>query len=180
MRLIVRLPAGAGARLVIRALEAVAGDRACKRVRRLGFAAAAVLACATAVPVDVAPCTQIGEADPRAQRLGTFFEAHHCPQPHHVDDYLRAADRYGLDYRLLPAISLRETTCGWTQKDNNLWGYHPGRMSFASVESGIEFLSRQLAKNPPYAGKTLREKLRTYNPRPAYLAEVERIMKQIE
>jgi hypothetical protein len=176
----VRAPACAATKMVIRALRCAAGDAARKRVGRLSLAAATIVLCATAVPVDVAPCTQIGETDPRVQRLGTFFQAYHCPEPHHVDDYLRAADRYGLDYRLLPAISLRETTCGRTQKDNNLWGYHPGRMSFASVESGIEFLSRRLAKNPPYAGKTLREKLRTYNPRPAYLAEVERIMKQIE
>jgi hypothetical protein len=97
-----------------------------------------------------------------------------------VDAYIGAADRYGLDYRLLPAISVRETSCGWTEKNNNRWGFHPKTQTFVSVESGIEFLSRHLAEERPYAGKSLNEKLFTYNPRVAYPAEVEHIMKQIE
>jgi hypothetical protein len=97
-----------------------------------------------------------------------------------VDAYIGAADRYGLDYRLLPAISVRETSCGWTEKNNNRWGFHPNTQTFVSVESGIEFLSRHLAEHRPYAGKSLNEKLFTYNPRIAYPAEVEHIMRQIE
>jgi len=119
-------------------------------------------------------------SDPRAGRLAAFFKAYNCPQPHHVQAYIRAADAYGLDYRLLPAISVRETTCGVAEKDNNRWGYHPGRQRFASVEEGIDFLARQLAEKAPYVGKTLREKLFTYNPRAAYPAEVESMMRQIE
>lgn len=120
------------------------------------------------------------QPDRRAENLTAFFETYHCPKPHHVQDYLRAADAYGLDYRLLPAISVRETTCGIAERQNNRWGYHPGRHQFHSVTEGIDFLARQLSENPPYAGKTLREKLYTYNPRRSYPAEVERIMRQIE
>ncbi len=118
--------------------------------------------------------------DPRVVRLSAFFQAYNCPEPHHINAYLRAADAYGLDYRLLPAISLRETTCGVTEKNNNRWGYHPGRQSFPSVEAGINFLARHLAEEPPYAGKTLRQKLFTYNPLPAYPGEIQRLMRQIE
>jgi hypothetical protein len=66
------------------------------------------------------------------------------------------------------------------EKNNNRWGYHPGRQTFRSIDAGIDFLARQLAENPPYVGKSLNEKLFTYNPRPAYPAEVERMMRQIE
>jgi hypothetical protein len=120
------------------------------------------------------------QLDVRVGRLGAFFKAHHCPEPHYADEYIRAADRYGLDYRLLPAISVRETSCGWTERNNNRWGFHPKTQTFVSVESGIEFLTRHLAEQSPYAGKSLNEKLFTYNPRIAYPGEVEHIMKQIE
>jgi hypothetical protein len=118
--------------------------------------------------------------DPRVARLEQFFDKYRCPAPQHVTAYLKAADGYGLDYRLLPALSIRETHCGIEETRNNRWGYHPGGQGFRSVEVGIEFVARQLAQNPTYRGKSLRDKLFTYNPLPAYPGEVQRIMAQIE
>lgn len=113
--------------------------------------------------------------------LEKFFRYYHCATPYHSFEYLRAADGYGLDYRLLPAVSIRETLCGATSKqENNLWGYHPGQQSFTSIAEGIEVIAKRLAQHPLYRGKTLQDKLFTYNPRPAYPKEVERIMSQIE
>jgi hypothetical protein len=120
------------------------------------------------------------EADPRVLRLERFFERYRCPNPKHVTEYLLAADDYGLDYRLLPALSIRETHCGIEETRNNRWGYHPGRVGFPSIETGIYYVARQLAENPTYRGKSLRDKLFTYNPRPAYPREVQRIMLEIE
>ena len=119
-------------------------------------------------------------ADARVERLSRFFERYHCPAPHYVQDYLLAADRYQLDYRLLPAISVRETTCGLTQWRNNYWGYDPGRQPFQTVKQGIEFVARQLGEGTPYRGKDLDHKLFTYNPRIAYPREVKSIMLQID
>jgi hypothetical protein len=118
--------------------------------------------------------------DPRFVRLERFFNRYGCQAPHHIGDYLRAADFHGLDYRLLPALSIRETHCGLADRHNNHWGYHPGRQSFPSIAAGIEFVAQQLAENPPYRGKSLQEKLFTYNPLPAYPEEVKYIMRQIE
>jgi hypothetical protein len=117
--------------------------------------------------------------DPRAARLEQFFERYRCPSPQHVTEYLLAADDYGLDYRLLPALSIRETHCGIEETRNNRWGYHPGRQGFSSIEAGIDYVARQLAENPTYRGKSLRDKLFTYNPRPAYPREVQQIMLEI-
>jgi hypothetical protein len=119
-------------------------------------------------------------ADPRIERLERFFHVYHCPAPYHVSEYLRAADDYQLDYRLLPAVSIRETQCGATEVENNRWGFRNGQYSFPTVEAGIEFMAHRLAEHAYYKGKTLQQKLFTYNPLPAYPGEVTRIMQQIE
>jgi len=118
--------------------------------------------------------------DPRSERLEAFFKAYDCPAPLHVDEYLRAADWYSLDYRLLPAISLVESTCGAFERMNNRWGWDSAQTGFPSVPAGIEFISAQLAENPRYKGKSLQEKLFTYNPYPQYVRQVQRLMRQIE
>ena len=50
--------------------------------------------------------------DGRVSKLERFFQSYGCPSPHYSADYIRAADAHQLDYRLLPAISLVESTCG--------------------------------------------------------------------
>jgi hypothetical protein len=151
-------------------------------MRTIGVAAAG---CALYVPTaDFAgplPADRMVQPDPRALRLEAFFRHYHCPSPHYVSEYLRVTDSYGLDYRLLPAISIRETQCGVESAEmNNHWGYHPGRQTFPSIEAGIDFVARQLAEGPVYKDKSLHDKLFTYNPLPAYPDEVKRIMRQIE
>jgi hypothetical protein len=148
-------------------------------------AAGLVLSATSTADVPVAPVIPIVSVvfapDPRIARLEKFFAFYHCPAPHHTSAYIRAADGYGLDYRLLPAVSIRESLCGMAEKQaHNLWGYHPGRQSFTSVEAGIDFLAQRLTQDALYKGKTLRDKLFTYNPRSAYPEEVRQIMRQIE
>lgn len=138
----------------------------------LGVVACTVVASDSALP---APST-----DPRSERLEAFFKAYDCPAPLHVDDYLRAADSHELDYRILPAISLVESTCGAYQRKNNRWGWDSAQTGFPSVPAGIDYITEQLAENPHYKGKTIQEKLFTYNPYPQYVRQVERLMQQIE
>ncbi len=126
-----------------------------------------------------APRPEAAHPDPRIARLERFFHEYHCPAPYHVAGYLHAADDYLLDYRLLPAVSIRETRCG-AAAANNRWGFRNGQHRFLSVDAGIEFLAHRLAEHPYYKGKTLPQKLFTYNPLPAYPGEVMRIMRQIE
>ena len=145
----------------------------CGRVVRavaLGVAACAAVASDNTLPV----------TDPRGVKLEAFFKTYDCPAPLHVEEYLRAADSHSLDYRLLPAISLVESTCGAYQRLNNRWGWDSVQSGFASVPAGIEYISAQLAENPNYKGKTVKQKLFTYNPYPHYVRQVERLMRQIE
>jgi hypothetical protein len=146
------------------------------------MAAAACLALCASSTADMPPALTIRypATDPRGARLEQFFNSYHCPTPYYVSEYLRAADDYQLDYRLLPAVSVRETLCGVGEVANNRWGFHNGTEGFPSIEAGIEFMAHRLTQHPYYKGKTLQQKLFTYNPRPAYPAEVTRIMRQIE
>jgi hypothetical protein len=118
--------------------------------------------------------------DARFAKLERFFRIYNCPAPQHIMAYLTAADRYALDYRLLPALSIRETQCGRQERQNNRWGYHSGRQAFASIEAGIDFVAQQLSLNRLYRGKTVQEKLFIYNPLPSYPEEVKRIMQQVK
>lgn len=149
--------------------------------RRIGMAAAGFAICIASTADQRPPLLVVLAQDPRVTRLERFFQHYNCPAPYHVSEYLRASDGYDLDYRLLPAISVRESQCGLTERlPNNHWGYHPGRQSFPSVEAGIDYVARQLAQNRYYRGKSLPDKLFVYNPRRAYPNEVQRIMRQIE
>ncbi len=118
--------------------------------------------------------------DPRAARLANFFRKYRCPAPNYVSEYLRVADQHDLDYRLLPAISIRETQCGVHDKGNNWLGFHPDEVTFPTPLAGIEFIGRRLAEHPFYKGKSLAKKLLTYNPYPKYPGEVLSIMQEIE
>jgi hypothetical protein len=118
--------------------------------------------------------------DPRGVRLEAFFRAYDCPGPLHVQEYLRAADSHALDYRILPAISLVESTCGAYERMNNRWGWASVQSGFPSVPAGIDYITEQLADNPRYKGKTVKEKLFTYNPYPEYVRQVVRLMREIE
>jgi hypothetical protein len=147
-------------------------------MRALTAACSGLLLCTITI-ADVPPPKPLPQPDPRATLLAKFFRSYRCPEPYHIAAYLLAADAYHLDYRLLPAVSVRESQCGVAAPNNNHWGYHPGRQRFPSIEAGIDFVARQLAQSPYYKGKTLPGKLFTYNPRPAYPHEVQHIMLQI-
>ncbi|MEQ1949235.1 MAG: hypothetical protein ABL995_18725 [Bryobacteraceae bacterium] len=134
--------------------------------------------CLTAAELEAIP--YIPALDPRYARIEKFFRRYRCPAPQFIDEYLHLADKNGLDYRLLPAISIRETQCGVHEKGNNRLGYHPSTVSFPSVFAGIEFMAKRLGRHPYYRGKTLESLLFKYNPRPAYPGEVRQIMRQIE
>jgi hypothetical protein len=117
--------------------------------------------------------------DSRVLRVDAFFESFDCPRPNHAAEYVRVADRYHLDYRILPAISVLESTCGSAQRLNNHWGWNSARTGFPSVAHGIDYVTRQLAAGEPYKSRDLDGKLFTYNPRPAYVRAARRLIARI-
>jgi hypothetical protein len=118
--------------------------------------------------------------DVRYDRLESFFQSFGCPTPHYVNEYLGAADSYAIDYRLLPAISVLESTCGIYQRLNNRWGWDSARKGFSSFRAGLQYIARQLSEGRFYKNKPLEEKVRMYNPNPQYARQVRKLMLKID
>ena len=109
-----------------------------------------------------------GGTDDRTANLTRFFTRYHASTAY-INDYINAADKYDIDYRLLPAISVAESSAGQHACGNNWWGWQSCKgNNFVSVAQGIQFVSDQLANGNYYRGKSIDEKLRAYNPNPAY------------
>jgi hypothetical protein len=90
-----------------------------------------------------------------------------------------AADRHQLDWRLLPSIALVESGGGKVAPNNNVFGWNSARHKFPSIQAGIHSVAERLANAPHYRGKSLEDKLKTYNPRPEYRLTVQRVMNQL-
>ncbi len=141
------------------------------------FLLAAVSSVTTVSSADTKPALP---RDNRIARLETFFRAHHCPAPFLTNEYVAAADAYSIDYRLLPAVSVRESTCGLYARLNNRWGWNSAKSGFITLAHGIQHIARELAEGKYYRGKTVEDKLRMYNPNPAYPGEILRLMQEID
>lgn len=139
-----------------------------------------VLAAALAASAQIASPTQAErKLDARAERLKAYLEAKQCPISGLAGDFVAAADRHDLDWRLLPSISMVESTGGKYQRNNNIFGWDNGNRRFASVRHGIHSVARQLGQGRHYRHKSLDRVLRTYNPNPAYAERVKAVMKQL-
>jgi hypothetical protein len=134
-----------------------------------------------AAPLAVSPrqCTpgaKVDPVDPRLVRLQKYFSERDCPLRAAAADFLAAADQNELDWRLLPSISMIESSGGKDYRNNNVFGWDSCKERFASVEDGIHFVAAKLAQSDKYKGKNLDDKLRTYNPNPAYPHKVKAVM----
>lgn len=59
---------------------------------------------------------------------------------------VEVSDKYGIDYRFIPAIAMKESQGGSAinQSTHNAWGWENGRTNFASWESAIDIVGRTL------------------------------------
>src|SRR5271163_4510892 len=95
----------------------------------------------------------VKQNDPRLSRLQKFFGQRDCPLREAAADFLIAADRNELDWRLLPSISMIESSGGKDYRNNNVFGWDSCRESFTSVREGIHFVAAQLANSKLYKDK---------------------------
>lgn len=119
-------------------------------------------------------------ADRRLVILQRFFQERDCPINKFARDFLEAADQNGLDWRLLPSISLLESGGGKDYEKNNIFGWDNCKQNFPSIRDGIHAVAERLANSRLYHDKNLDDLLRTYNPaRPDYPRRVKSVMSQI-
>src|SRR5947209_18523165 len=76
-------------------------------------------------------------ADPRIERLRTFFSRLHCPVSNLADEFVQAADENHLDWRLLPSISVIESGGRKAYRNNHIFGWANGNQPFDSIRSGV-------------------------------------------
>ena len=119
------------------------------------------------------------DIEPRTARLQEYLEKRDLPVKVYAEDFIRAADENTLDWRLLPSISIVESTGGKHFKNNNVFGWANGEKRFGSVRHGIYRVAHHLGHGRPYRGKDLASKLATYNTNPEYRTKVMLLMKQI-
>ncbi|MBI2120296.1 MAG: glucosaminidase domain-containing protein [Parcubacteria group bacterium] len=121
----------------------------------------------------------------KAAKIDAYFKARSMPLAGFGEKMVAAAESYGLDWRLLPAIAIRESSGGKQACGYNPFGWASCRIDFKSYGEAIETLARNLGgKNPrtaAYYSGTTKEKLHHYNGTvvPTYTQEVLDIMESI-
>ncbi len=95
---------------------------------------------------------EIQPADGRAKIIENFFEGHKAPLSDQSRTFIQVADKYKLDYRLLPAIAMQESNGGKKVIKNsfNPFGYGIyGNLvvKFNSWEEAIERVGRALRED---------------------------------
>ena len=140
------------------------------------FVFAGLLASPAPTKLEQAQLNPSKPIDSRIVRLRQFLQERDCPVSRFAPDFIAAADRFALDWRLLPSISYVESGGGKEYRGNNIFGWGNGLREFPSIRAGIRVVASRLAKSSLYRDKSLDELLRTYNPDAAYGARVKAIM----
>lgn len=143
--------------------------------------------------LDMKPITKVEVSmedirEERALAINSFFKSRSMPLYGTGMTFVLVSEKYGLDWRLLPAISIRESSGGKAACSYNTFGWGSCKLhNFHSYEEAIESVGRNLGgankgTSRYYAGKSTEEKLYYYNGsvEPAYPGEVIAIMGMIE
>lgn len=124
-----------------------------------------------AVPADnQAMIITINGKDARIAAVKSFFSFYKSALTPYADEIVKAADKYGLDYKLLPAIAMQESTlCKKAPKNSfNCWGfgiYGKKVTKFSNYNEAIDTVTKTLATKYKAQGlETPEEIMSKYNP----------------
>lgn len=133
-----------------------------------------------ASPEVLLPSSENKKSDTRAKILDEYFAKK--PLAGYGALFVAAAEKNNLDWRLLPAIAIQESSGGLHRCDYNTFGWGSCKgPAFASFEAAIEAVGAHLGGNMPrtskyYKNKTTGQILRSYNGNPGYVERVMEIM----
>ena len=127
----------------------------------------------------------------KAAKIDKYFSDRSMPLSGYGEVFVTEAEKNGLDWALVAAISVRESTGGKNackKVTNSFLGWGSCKINFSSPEEAISVVSRNLGGNNPntashYKNKDTISILESYNPRTIvahYPEEVVAIMKDIE
>lgn len=127
----------------------------------------------------------------QAKKIDAYFRDRGMPLAGYGMKLVLEAEKNGLDWHVVAAVGVRESTggkfaCKNPKAPNNPFGWHSCTAGFASIDEAIETVARNLGGNNPntahhYDGD-LRERLESYNGRvvASYADDVFDIMKKME
>jgi hypothetical protein len=92
------------------------------------------------------PCKKSVDFDIRILKLQLYLKKRNSPMELQAAKIVMTADRYGLDWRLLPAIAGVESSFGKRMPKNsyNAYGWANGEYKFHSWEESIDIVSKTL------------------------------------
>lgn len=108
--------------------------------------------------------------DARLVAVKDFFKKYHSDLLPYADEVINSADKYSLDFRLIPAIAMQESGgCKNAPKDSyNCWGfgiYAKKVTKFANYYEAIDTVTKTLAKQYKAMGLETPEQIMTrYTP----------------
>lgn len=108
----------------------------------------------------------------KADAIDEYFKERDMPLEGTGMKMVLEAEKNDLDWRLIPAIAVRESTGGKNEckkVSNNPFGWGSCKIGFISNEHAIEVIAMNLGGNNPntarhYDNKTAKQILRAYNP----------------
>lgn len=122
-----------------------------------------------------------------ARKIDAYFAKRNMPLEGYGAKLAKEAEDNDIDWRLLPAIAIKESTGGKFACHNNPFGWGSCQIKFSSFDDAIETVAQNLGGNNPvtekyYKGKTNEEKLYAYNGSviPKYTSEVLAFMDLID
>jgi len=124
------------------------------------------------------------QLDNRLEKLTAFLEKYDSPLVSYAETFVFMADKYQIDWKLLPAITGVESTFGKQIPFNsyNAYGWNNGNYRFQSWEDSIEIVSKALKEKYYNRGLDNPYKIgRVYAPpSPFWGNRVNNFMKMIE
>jgi hypothetical protein len=127
---------------------------------------------------------QFEKADNRTEQLQAYLNNHHSPLASEADTMIKAADQYGLDWKLIPAITGVESTFGKNIPFNsfNAYGWSNGAYRFESWEQSINHVAKFLKEKYVNRGLDTPEKIAPVYapPSPSWGWKVRFFMNKIE
>lgn len=127
------------------------------------------------------------DLDLQAEKIDAYFAKRNMPLEGYGAKLAQVAKDNDLDWRLLPAIAIKESTGGKFACYNNPFGWGSCKIKFKDFDTAIETVAMNLGgKNPNtaryYKDATVEEILHHYNNSvvPTYTGEVMEFMELIE
>ncbi len=127
------------------------------------------------------------QADKRIQVLKSYFKKYNSPLENDASVFIEVADKYDIDYRILPAIAGVESGFGKFIPYNSFngwgWGIYGGKVTyFSSWEEAIQTISKELRERymDKWGAKNVYDIGKYYASDPAWAYKVNRFMEDIE